>query len=185
MWEKLWKDPVWSKVIATGIIAALGGLGAYFLGYWPVVSRVLSAGWNFLFASSNIPNWFIAILVLCAAPSVILLAALVRHVVGGEGPSTPNWTSYKNDEFFGLCWRWDYSGGSIVRLHAFCPMCDYQVFARNASGYDFIDKISFSCDSCHNNLAEFAESQTHLESKIERFIQQKVRNNTWRSTGAT
>lgn len=182
MWGRLWKDPVWSKVIATGIVAAAGGLGAYLLGYWPVVSRTFSVGWHFLLSLSHISNWVIALLVLCAAPSVIFLTALAWHVVRGEGSSIPNWTSYKTDTFLGLRWRWDYSGGSIIRLNSFCPVCDYQVFARHASIYDFAERISFSCDSCHRNLADFAGSQTHLESKIERFIQQKIRNNTWRST---
>ena len=185
MWERLWKDPVWSKVIAWGITAAIGGLGTYLLGYWPVVGRAISAAWNFLFASSNVSNWVIALLILGTVPSVALLAALAKHVVRGERASTPNWTSYKTDYFLGLRWRWNYAGGNIVKLHAFCPICDYQLFARNASGYDLIDRISFSCDSCNRALAEFDESETHLESKIERFIQQKVRNNTWHSVSAT
>lgn len=187
MWEKLWKDPVWSKVIATGIIAAVGGLGAYLLGYWPVVAGAASSGWVFLLASSSISNWIIALLAIAALPAVMLVAALAWQLIKGEDGSatTTGWTSYTTDEFFGLRWRWSYIGGSIVRLYAFCPKCDYQVFSHNVSSYNFIDRTAFSCDSCNSDLVEIDESEAQINSKVERFIQQKIRNNTWRSAGAT
>lgn len=184
MWGKLWKDPVWSTVIATGIIAAVGGLGAYLLGYWPTISHGAYATWGFFFSFSNIPNWVIALLCLAALPSALLLAAFARHMVRGEREITIDWTSYKADDFFHLRWRWHYANGRIVKLNTFCPNCDYQVFARNSSSYDFIDIIEFSCDSCHRDLAEFTESEAQLHSKVERFIQQKIRNDTWRAASA-
>jgi hypothetical protein len=40
--ERLWDDPVWSKVIATGVIALIAGIGTIFnwwrAGFWRVVS---------------------------------------------------------------------------------------------------------------------------------------------------
>ena len=187
MWEKLWKDPVWSKVIATGIVAAVAALGAYLLGYWPFFRGAVSAGWNFLLAPNSIPNWVIALLVLGAVPSVILLAALAWQVIRGEAPgsSSLDWTSYTTDVFFGLRWRWQYSGGTIVRLNTFCLKCDYQLFSHEPSSYNFINRVSFSCDCCNGTLVEFKESEAELNSKVERLIQQKVRNNSWNVVGAT
>ena len=52
MFKKLWKDPVWSKVIATGLIALIASAGVYLLGWLPTLIDVLAKFWNFVIASS-------------------------------------------------------------------------------------------------------------------------------------
>lgn len=179
MLKRIWNDPVWASVIATGIAAGLGGLGAYFLGYWPTISSSLSAVWSFFLAHSEVSNWLIFLL---AIPSVLfgvlVIAGLWSHWFG-EGDRAVNWQSYTVDNFFGLRWRWRYDGGSIEGLSTFCQHCDYQVFPRSASAYEAIDRIEFSCDSCHSHVGTFNESMWDLQSKVVRLIQQKIRSGSW------
>ena len=185
MLKELWKDPVWSAVIAACIIATAGALGAYLFGYWPVLAQLVLSGWNFLRSSSEMPNWLVALLIIGVVPTVIILVALASQLLRGQSASLVDWSNYTTDEFFGLRWRWLYSGGYIINLHTFCPKCDYQVFARDVSNYDFVDRIQFVCESCNSDLVVLDESPARLDNKVQRFIQQKIRNNSWRSVGVT
>jgi hypothetical protein len=60
--EKIWNDPVWSKVIATVIFAVVAGISTRF----PTVRE-------FLVASSVVPHWIL----LCAALLLLLVASSV------------------------------------------------------------------------------------------------------------
>jgi hypothetical protein len=178
MLKSVWKDPVWSAVIAWVIIGVFGTAGTYFFGLWPAISNALTAGWRFLGSTTDVPNWALGILLLSCLPTVIriLMASLPSGTDSGL-----DWHHYTADNFFGLRWRWVYAGNEIVRLNTFCPHCDFQIFPYHAVKYRGLQgaRIGFKCDSCHQELGEFEESTASLESKVERFIQQKLRNNTW------
>lgn len=182
MLKVAWKDPVWAAVIATGITAALGALGAYMLGYWPAVLDAAISTWHFLLSSTQVSNWVLAVLTVPSVLVVLLLAAVLWGLWSGRSESESMWSTYTSDKFFGLRWRWRYLSGSVDRLVTFCPHCDYQVFPDHASAYNAIDRIAFKCDSCQQHLGTFEESYDHLQSKAERFIQQKLRNGTWKVT---
>lgn len=179
MLGKIWKDPVWSKVIATGILAVFGLLGAYLLGVWPAIGRLASSALSFLLAPSSIPNWGIALLCLGVIPTIFGLVLFSWRMLKEKKDHAPNWMSYTYDDFFGLRWRWRYVDGNISGLCTFCPKCDFQVYARDSSNFRIIDRILYFCDSCGSNLAEIEESQYQLESKVKRFIQQRIRNGSW------
>lgn len=180
MFKKLWHDPVWSKVIA-GVILAVGAtVATYFLNWWSVIGEFVSQCITFALASTSTPNWFLFVLVLLALPVVILFGVRVWEKIFPSQSSPPSWRTYTTDFFFGLRWRWTYgSGGEIYNAHTFCPHCDFQVFPRDVSSYSVIDHIAFHCESCDCYLGEFQESLASLESKTERFIQQKIRNGSW------
>ena len=185
MIKSIWKDPVWSAVIAAAVISIAGFIGSYFLGYWSKITSSLTFIWEFLTASSYVPHWVLGLLFLGVAPTILLLLAGGWMFMRGD-PGTPaSWTSYTSDQFLGLRWRWRYVNGHISDLNSFCPYCDFQVFPFQASSYDFIDRIGFSCDSCKSSLGQHDESHSQLKSKVKRFIQQKLRNDTWSSSSGT
>lgn len=173
MLKRIWKDPVWASVIATGI----GGLWSYLAGWWPAIVDAWQAAWGFLGATSPISHWIVALLVLMAAPTLVVGVVLVWQLFRPTSTPKPDWRGYTEDNFFGLRWRWSYSSiGQVQQITTFCPHCDYQVFWQDASTHAAVDRIAFHCDSCHSSLGEFAETFRSLESKTERFIHQKIRN---------
>jgi hypothetical protein len=181
VWKKIWHDPVWSKVIATAIVAVLGWL-TYRLNWWPGwMTQRLARLWTYLLSPSIVPHWILFLLILVAAPSFIIVGVLIwtslfpKTVRQNE---TPDWTSYRTDSFDGLRWRWRYlEKGRIDSLYSFCPVCDYQVFPDSTSR--FADRIGFQCESCGKNLGTHQGSYAHLESKVTRLIQQKLRTESW------
>jgi hypothetical protein len=128
MWKSIWKDPDWSAVISTGIVAAVGAIGTYLLVYWPALASSVGAFIELLAGSSNIPHWAIALVGILAIPTVLLIAALVWNRVHPNAPQVPDWTTYVTDEFFGIRWRWRYLHNTISNLTTYCPHCDYQVY---------------------------------------------------------
>jgi hypothetical protein len=176
MLKRIWKDPVWASVIATGI----GGLWSYFAGWWPTIAQAGKDAWAFFVATSPIPHWIPVLLVLMALPTLVVGAMLVWQLVRPTSASKPDWHGYNEDNFFGLTWRWRYlDDGRIWDIHTFCPHCDFQVFPQNATAWDAIDRIRFQCDSCHRDLGDIQEAFESVENKTKRFIQQKIRNGTW------
>jgi len=179
MLKAAWKDPVWSAVIAAGLVAVIGAVGTYILGLWPVITSAVSVVWNWLFASTKVANWLVLVLSLISIAAIVVVGLAIWHSSASSKATGPHWSNYTEDRFFGLRWRWGYAGGRIVDLHTFCPNCDYQVFPHNASPFSAVDRLAFTCDSCGRNLGNFDENLSHLESKAERFIQQKLRSSTW------
>lgn len=179
MLKSLWKDPVWSAVIASSLVATAGAGGTYLLGLWPTITSAAGLAWNFLLTSTAVPNWLLILIGIAVIPTLLLVVAGIWTLLTRGRPDQGTWADYTSDKFFGLRWRWRYVAGSIDRLNTFCPHCDYQVFPHNASGFAAVYRIGFKCDSCHRSLGEFEEGVGSLESKVERFIQQKIRNGTW------
>jgi len=176
-WRNAWKDPVWSAVIAAGILASASAAVTYVLNLWPLLGKLVLGAYDFTLGVSALANWLIGLLVLFSMPTIIVLFALFWRYVKPKQPKTPDWRHYTYDHFFGLRWRWRYlSDGSISQLHTFCPRCDYQIFPHNVSAFSVIDHIAFHCDSCQSNLGDFQESYKSLENKAVRFAQQKLRN---------
>ena len=179
--KKLWHDPVWSKVIASVILAMGAAISAYFLDWWPLIGQFAFQSYQFILASTFVPNWALLIMGLLSLPALVLLGAVAWQTVFRSEQPSLSWRNYTTDIYFGLRWRWRYfDDGQIYDTHTFCPHCDFQVYSRDVSFYSAIDHIAFHCDSCGRHLGEFQESLASLESKTKRFIQQKVRNGTWR-----
>ena len=181
--KSLWKDPVWSTVIAAGVIAAAGALGTYLLGFWPTIASFGRHIWHLVTASTEVPNWLLVLLGLAIIPTLLLLAVAVWTSFAKSDSGQATWGRYTSDTFFNLRWRWRYTAGRIDALNTFCPHCDYQVFPYDASGFTGIDRIGFKCDSCSRSLGEFDESIRSLTSKVERFVQQKIRSGSWQPNG--
>jgi hypothetical protein len=99
MIKSLWKDPVWSKVIATGILALLTYLGAYLLGLSPAIIAFFAQSWGFFTATSSVPNWLIGLMTI---PCLVLGWALVVELksrMSAEVTEPVNWNSYQRDNF--------------------------------------------------------------------------------------
>ena len=178
MFKKIWADPVGSKVISGVIFAMLASIGAYFHEWWwPATQHMLAQALAFIKASSTIPNWILGILGLLVLVAVLAGAMQIWRLLLSS--LQPGWQGYTSDIFHGLKWRWRYSGHGIVDMYPFCPRCDYQLRAMNASHFISVYRTSFHCDHCNAELGTFDESFESLANKAERFAQQKIRNGQW------
>jgi hypothetical protein len=187
--KKIWNDPVWSKVIAAAVLAVAGWSAHH---RWPALRLILSKAWSFLLATSPVQHWVLGLLIIAAVIIIVVFVGLLLCIAlpqsdhcGNLIPisTRPEWLSYTNDSFFGLKWRWHYGDGEIQRLLPFSPHCDYQIFPDNAS--PFTSRVDFYCDSCRRDLGTLPESWGSLESKVTRFIQQKLRSGKWASTSGS
>jgi hypothetical protein len=148
--HKIWHDPVWSKVIA-GIVLGGGALAlTYLLNLlWPSIGEYVHAIYRFALAATALPNWTIGLLGLLALPVIVLVFGSLWQK-GFPAKPEPEWMNYRTDEFFNLNirWRWDYRSSGIHNLSAFCPYCDFQIYAQE-EGWD---RIVFDCEKCGQKL---------------------------------
>jgi hypothetical protein len=186
--RKVWNDPVWSKVIAGAILAAAALI--YSLDWWPAIVRSFVAVSRFLAQGTSVPNWLLGLLALLTLPTVaVVLFAIGISVIDRKREpqhraAAAGWRSYTSDTFLGLLWRWSYiSDGMPGGLASFCPHCDFQVYPHDASGFRSIDQIAYHCEACDRALVTLDESPHSLHNKVERLIQQKLRNGTWATSG--
>lgn len=182
MLTKLWKDPVWSKVISAGILAIIGAAGTYFLNWWPIIKNAGSSFFAFLGKSTQIANWLIGVMALSTL-LVVIVGFILLRIALYPTKQEASWTNYKSDTFFGLVWYWKYgSEASIHGLYACCRNCHYEVYPSDISPYRVAPRIIYHCDSCGLEVGPFDGNQFQLESKVERSIHQKLRTGNWNSS---
>jgi predicted RNA-binding Zn-ribbon protein involved in translation (DUF1610 family) len=174
--KKLWKDPVWSKVIATGIIALIVAVATYILNLWPDILSLIKLTWGFITSSTSTPNWLLTIM---AIPCFLFVMAILPSLKGKKN-QTSSFTDYVKDNFEGLSWGWRYHGQQITNLHCLCPKCQYQIIPRAEHDYQkggFV--YIYACEECGYKVSPVAIENHEFEQKIELKIQKKLRTGEW------
>lgn len=172
-WKTLWSDPVWSKVISAAIIAVAVGAGSYFLKWWPAIGKAVSAAGRFLVAKTPVWNWLLGVAAIYIA--LTLIEARLVHNKKRRKPSVP---PYIEDVFFGVRWRWRYSGTEIVNLHCLCLGCGLQVYFFNIGPFAAIPRLGARCDDCGQRSDEYDGDGEMLESHVIRLIHRNLRHGT-------
>lgn len=180
--KEIWKDPVWSKVIAAAILAACAALVATLQGWWPAIRGVVAIAWNWLGESSRHPNWLLIALWLALALLLISIIFIVIASFNSEPRSQKHsWKSYTTDHFFGLQWTWKLDdSGLIYDVFALCADCKCQVYSRRVGHYRE-DKYGFYCDVCENDKAIFNSAPDFIEQKVKLRIAKNLRTGEWAS----
>mgnify|MGYP000388442698 CR=1 FL=1 len=177
---KIWKDPVWSKVISTGIITSIGILISYLAGWLPIFLNFIKDIWAWLFQTTDIAHW---LLILISIP-----CALVFYVVflwlKSLSATEQSFESYISDNFFGLKWRWSYyyegkiSGDDV---HCFCPSCDHQLFPQDASSYRVAPEFRYDCPDCGYSIGVIEDDYNQLRHKVILKVQKNIRTGKWKN----
>lgn len=176
--KTIWADPVWSKVIAVGIVALLTAAYAS-THWWAQVSSFAGMAWNYAVADATMPRWLVALLALWSAATVILLGVVV---IDSKRETVAPWTSYNEDMFLGLRWRWNLYGTSTPsNLCSFCPSCDYQLRAVDDGDYLGNRTTRYQCSNCAATSASFHESNYEVEHDVMRRIQLALRDGSWKN----
>ena len=104
MLNKLWNDPVWSKVIAGIILTSGAALGTYFFNWWPAIGHFLSEAYSFALSSTSVPNWILGVIGLLALSIGFPAYQWLRRKRGGclaiehVGPRALSWQLGKRGE---------------------------------------------------------------------------------------
>jgi hypothetical protein len=152
--NKIWADPVWSKVIANAIWAngavVVAAIVAYFAGWWPSIAAIASKIISLAVASTLVPNWLLVPVCLLA-----LFGIYVFFVMLCPRPTGPNWRDYRQDTFFDIAWRWRYStyDNSIMNLASFGLSCDTQLLQVHKSSMPYQPyQTIYHCRRCDSRI---------------------------------
>lgn len=192
--KRIWHDPVGSKVISAGVIAALAGVGGNLRFHWWSWAGLLGwfriarqATWAFIFASTPFPHWLVGLscLVVVAIPILIVAAASPsnRLISLPEFARTqaPAWHSYTSDVFHGVRWRWGYDHtGQLTEPTCYCPKCDCQLVIHNIPDRFTGDhRTAFHCVGCNRDIREVDKPVDYVIGTVGVFIDKNIRNKTW------
>ncbi len=183
MIREAWKDPVWSKVIAAGIIAVLGIGATYFAGLWPKIGILFSHVWNFFTGKTPLYNWLIIILSIPFIIIFIVIIAYLKDLIFGKNESADSlkFREYNSDIFYTLKWRWKVgSDGLPYDVTPFCPKCDYQIIPQFASAFRVAPRYEFKCEDCGFDGGSFEGEYDELEQKVKLKIQKNLRTGKWK-----
>jgi hypothetical protein len=180
---KLWKDPVWSKVIASGLLLFFGAIGVWILDLWPHIYEFLSKAWALVIYRVPIPLWLISILV----PLLVFSIPLARSLMPDR---EPDFLKYRRDKIFGINWSWDWSKPnlyndkySIRNIHPRCPSCNSSLELNDYSGI-LVHCINDECEWSWNQQGSFENRISHssqLNQKVINVIDRKVHNGEYKT----
>lgn len=172
VWKWLMKVVKWigAKIadnIAGVVLTAIGGvLFVYVAAMW----EYTQVAWAWFTTPAQMSMGFVVI-------SLILMAACVVQSIKARRsmPQPPAWKRYREDEFSGAIWRWDYIGNNVIDdLRPYCKTCDC---ALDLHFNFFEESIVYRCVSCRNETSAFPRGTTMSEalSTIHKLIDQRIR----------
>lgn len=166
MVRKLWKDPVWSAVIAAGIVAGT----TYLLGYWPHIWQFVKSIPSLLANPVSIPLWALIL-------GVPVLSLAIPFFASFNTKKEPRFLSYRSDTIFDIAWSWRWlppgfhsSHYQIQDLTPRCPSCGAVLTIHDYGG---------SLVSCINENCSWQWERQHLHGSRIRHsseLDSKVRN---------
>lgn len=130
-------------------------------------------------------DWFTAPVVVSRAFVILPLSLLVlvaawqlrSLIIKRRAPKPPAWLSYREDEFEGAIWRWEYDGsGQIEHLIPYCKKCDCTLEARQ---FGLGHPVEMFCVDCNYSYSAFSIHVTprYAHTIILRLIDRNMRRN--------
>ena len=179
MIKAIWKDPVWSKIIAAGMLGLITIIGTYLTGVWPVIVKWIIHAWNFITSNTSTPNWLLGLMTILCVLFIFLVLVNIKDRFSQSKPVI-TYRSYTKDNFEGLLWSWDYFGNRIDQLQSLCPECHYEILPQVASSYYPGPLYDYSCEECGYTAGTKEGYPDDLNQKIELKIQKNVRTGQWK-----
>lgn len=172
MVRKVWKDPVWSAVIAAGIVAGI----TYLLGYWPHIWQFTKSTSSLLATPVSIPLWAFFLGVPFVWLAILLFASINKK-------KEPLFISYVSDTIFDITWYWRWlppgyqsSEHQIRDLTPRCPSCGAVLTINDYCG-SFVSCINENCswrwERQHRHGSRIGHS-SELDSKVRNEIDRRI-----------
>lgn len=137
---------------------------------WDLVLGV----WYHLGSTSPIPHWALYIMALSCLPTFVIAG---RKLLKKAGPDI---TSYTEDSFFGVKWRWRYFANAPFDPWAFCPRCDTMLVYSHEGGH-FSRETALTCETCGRVMLRQEGDNEYLVAKVQRQIDRKLRTGEWQT----
>jgi hypothetical protein len=171
--RKVWKDPVWSKVIAAGILLGIPVLVAYATNSWTIIGNFLTSMWHWLFETDTSPNW---VLIPAGILGILALVLLILKLKS-QFSQIKYLDSYTCDDFYNLKWRWSFGFSySIDTIQSFCPECDHQLVGLRVPSHNHSHHW-YDCPDCDFRSEEYKFTPDVLHKKVILKIQKNMRIN--------
>lgn len=182
---KIWKDPVWSKVIAAGILAMVALAGAQFQIIRQSAGKVWSISRAVFAFELSIPVWLFVLGFLLLVIYFRIKKKLEKFFA--DIPQQDMALKYNNDHIFDIDWHWESSRSylnprqiAIENLTPRCPKCKARLEVSDYSGR-LVACITERCDwvwprlrsGNYNALAPIRQ-QGELFRQVEREIDRKL-----------
>jgi len=189
MIKKIWKDPVWSKLIVLLFVALAGVISNHYIDWWNSCKSFISNFYIYLRETSEIQNWILILVSLIASLFILLiLMKLLYKIFVKKQEEKPSYQNYLSDTFFNIKWHWkqDVWGMGvepIYDMYTLCSNCEYQIYpqekldAYNPGKYT----VSFYCEHCNTTYKDIPFSFNELKHKVILKIQHKLRTGTWKN----
>jgi len=175
---KAWQDPVWSKVIATGVLASIGATATWAFDYWSQLKAVSTSVLALLNNGVSIPVWLLIVII----PLLISLVPIIQKITT-KASSEPEFMRYQKDNILGIDWAWDWSCPnmynskySIRDLLPRCPNCKSSLETDDYSGH-IVRCINDNCDWHWEQPVSFNKRISHsseLDKKVRNIIDRKI-----------
>ncbi|WP_444916471.1 hypothetical protein [Microbulbifer sp. JMSA003] len=166
---KIWKDPVWSKVIATAITSILAAF-FYKMGVSSESTvKITSDLATFFAAKLEVKMWQIALLFI----SAVTLLGIIFKWTAKKIFYSSYLTEYLSDnDIMGLKWEWRYGpDGELVDFKCLCPDCSMQMTFKDKT-VDSIPRCEYFCPKCSHShgFTGFENVEELAKLLIERII---------------
>ena len=122
----------------------------------------------------TLPIWAILLLML-AIPLVFGIGLVLIFVFRRPQRSSPAYTSYTSDDFFGVSWHWSYLGGRLSdeTIMPRCPGCKTILDATYEPGDVIAGHITLVCHHCGFRKRLKFDRDTVLD-RVKREIDRKI-----------
>tara|TARA_B100000700_G_C15044634_1_gene857227 strand:+ start:136 stop:672 length:537 start_codon:yes stop_codon:yes gene_type:complete len=172
MIRKLWKDPVWSAVIAASIVAG----ATYLLGYWSNIWQFVKSIPSLLTTPVSTPLWGF----LIGVPVLLLTMPFLTSL---KAKKEPRFLSYRSDTIFDITWSWRWIPPSfhsnhyqIKALTPRCPSCGAVLTINDYDG-SLVSCINENCSwlwerqhRCGSRISHSSELDSKVRNEIDRRV---------------
>lgn len=128
---------------------------------------------NNLFETYTMPNWLFYLLLLSVFYVVVSLCVLFVK------PREAKVTSYKQDMFLDIIWRWSYQRKEPVDPWCFCPDCKTELIY-NYTGSRENQETELFCETCNVAKLRHDGDTKYLMNRVLRLIERKIRTGEWK-----
>jgi len=144
---------------------------------WTFIKIFFSIIWKFLTTAHEINGFIIIISGLLWIFSILTLFLIIKDKLFGKINKT--YTTYTEDMFYGVKWRWYWKDKEIKNLWCFCPECEYELSYQEESFHQHRNYnaplLILICDHCSKKYPFHDYDRDDLLSIIKREIQRKIR----------